>query len=629
MAVDSDIEALPGRAVSLWRDGGERRANPPLQTDLEVDVVVVGAGIVGLSTAIELARDGAEVAVLQARAVGAGVSGHTTAKLSSLQGLRLAPIVSTHGVDKARAYAEANEWGIRRVESLVAELEIECDLRRQPNFTYTEDPEHEREIEGEVEAALAAGLPAAFTRETDLPFEVAAAIRLDDQAELQPVAYLEGLAAELDRAGPGVYERTRATSAAADRVGTAAGAEVRAGHVVVATQLPFLDRGLFFARAGVQRSYAISARLPGEVPAGMYLQAESPGRSLRAAPWHGDELLIVAGESHELGDGDPSEKFEALARYARARFGAQSFEHRWSAHDFMPDDGLPYVGRLWPLSDRMLTATGMGKWGLAMGVAAGRLLADQIGGRPNVWAETFDPRRLPPVSAVPRLGKLGAKSGYHLVADRLRHGGSVADLGPGEGRVIRDGLAQKAVHRDSDGVLHAVSARCTHLGCIVAWNAAEGTWDCPCHGSRFEAGGEVANGPATQPLHAVRPPETKEEEQMPPRGVKKGTKRARQYEKIKKSQKQQGRSEGRAEEIAARTVNKEKARKGESRTASRSSTKDISSGRRGGKRSGSSKAPRGRTRQQLYNEAAKLNIAGRSKMNKKQLQAAVNRKKGS
>jgi nitrite reductase/ring-hydroxylating ferredoxin subunit len=373
-------------------------------------------------------------------------------------------------------------------------------------------------------------------------------------------------------------------------VSTATGAEVRAGHVVVATQ----------------------------------------GRSLRAAPWDGDELLIVGGESHELGDGDPSEKFEALARYARARFGAQSFEHRWSAHDFMPDDGLPYVGRLWPLSDRMLTATGMGKWGLAMGVAAGRLLADQVGGRPNVWAETFDPRRLPPMSAVPRLGKLGAKSGYHLVADRLRHGGSVADLGPGEGRVIRDGLIQKAVHRDSDGVLHAVSARCTHLGCIVGWNAAEGTWDCPCHGSRFEAGGEVANGPATQPLHSVRPPETKEEEeQMPPRGVKKGTKRARQYEKIKKSQKQQGRSEGRAEEIAARTVNKEKARKGESRTASRSSTKDISSGRRGGKRSGSSKTPRGRTREQLYNEAAKLNIAGRSKMNKKQLQAAINRKKGS
>jgi Rieske Fe-S protein len=267
----------------------------------------------------------------------------------------------------------------------------------------------------------------------------------------------------------------------------------------------------------------------------------------------------------------------------------------------------------------------MQKWGLAMGTAAARILSDEILGSEHPWAETFDPRRLPRLRSVPKLIKHNADSGLHFFADRARRA-RLGGLGPGEGRVIGDGIGQKAVYRDEDGALRALSARCTHLGCIVRFNAAEQTWDCPCHGSRFELDGTVANGPATAPLEPREPPNDEGGEAMPPRGVKKGTKRARQYEHIKKSERKQGRSEGRAEEIAARTVNKEKARSGESKTRSRSSVKDISSGRRGGKRSG--KGPGGRTREQLYNEAKKLNISGRSKMTKKQLLAAINRKKG-
>jgi Rieske Fe-S protein len=290
-------------------------------------------------------------------------------------------------------------------------------------------------------------------------------------------------------------------------VSTQGGAEVSADHVVLATQIPFLDRGLYFARAHVQRSYAISVRLSGRVPQGMYLQAESPGRTLRSLRWRGEELLLVGGESHELGHGDPSDKFRALERYARDRFDVIEIEHRWSAHDFISEDGMPYVGAVWPLSDRVLCATGMRKWGLAMGVAAGRMLADQVSGEENEWRTVFDPARLPPVRSVPGLLKHNADSGLHLVADRLRHGPRPSDLGPDEGAVIRDGLAQRAVHRDDDGHLHAVSAACTHLGCIVRWNGAERTWDCPCHGSRFDAFGEVISGPATRALEPSDVPE--------------------------------------------------------------------------------------------------------------------------
>jgi Rieske Fe-S protein len=220
----------------------------------------------------------------------------------------------------------------------------------------------------------------------------------------------------------------------------------------------------------------------------MYISVEQPTRSLRALPWGEEELLIVAGAGHELGSGDPVESVRDLERFARRSFDVAGFEHRWDAHDFMPDDGLPHVGRLLPASDRVLTATGMRKWGLAMGVAAGGILADRALGHDNPWADAFDPWRLPPVSAAKTLLEHNARSGLHFFADRARRGGGAAELAPGE------------------GVLHAVSARCTHLGCIVDWNGAERTWDCPCHGSRFDALGGVLTGPATGNLKPEEPP---------------------------------------------------------------------------------------------------------------------------
>jgi glycine/D-amino acid oxidase-like deaminating enzyme/nitrite reductase/ring-hydroxylating ferredoxin subunit len=492
--------ALPGRLISPWLDEPERPTRAPLERDLEVEVAVLGAGIIGLTTAFELQRRGISVAVLEGRQVAGGVTGNTTAKLSSLHGLSYDSIRSTRGEQAAASYAQANQWGIERVAELARELAIDCDLRRKPNFTYTEDPERLGELESEVDAALAVGLPASFTVDTDLPFDVAGAVRFDDQAEFQPVAYLLGLAAALDGEAQTVYERSRAVDVSGTTVTTETGRRVSARRVVVATQLPFLDRGLFFARASVERSYGLSVRIRAPIPQGMYLQAERPGRSLRSLRWRGEELLLVGGESHEAGHGEAADKFEALARYAHERFDVTGFEHRWSAHDFMPEDGLPYIGRLWPLSDRVLTATGMRKWGLAMGTAAARMLADEITGQPNEWAAVFDPRRLPPLSSAPKLLKHNAEAGVFFFGDRARRGHGTVDLAPGEGRVIAEGLGQRAVHRDHAGVLHAVSARCTHLGCIVRWNAAERTWDCPCHGSRFEATGAVLTGPATQQL---------------------------------------------------------------------------------------------------------------------------------
>jgi glycine/D-amino acid oxidase-like deaminating enzyme/nitrite reductase/ring-hydroxylating ferredoxin subunit len=469
---------------------------------VNVDVAVIGAGITGVTTALLLKEAGATVAVLDSRRVGTGVTGYTTAKVTSLHGLTYSKLSSDFGEEGARAYGEANQAGLERIARFVEELAIDCDFRRKPNYTYAESPDDRDRIEDEVSAAVKLGLPASYTESTDLPFDVAAAIRFDDQAEFHPRKYLLALAERIPGGGSHLFEQSQVVDVDDEDpcvLRTSAG-RVSAGQVVVATHMPMLDRGFYFARVHPERSYVVAARLRGGAPGGMYLSTENPAHSIRAHPYDGGELVLVGGESHKTGHKDSSERYRALARWAESRFDIDRIEYRWATQDNMPVDGMPFVGRLWPFSHRLYTATGFKKWGLANGTAAAMILSDLILGRPNAWADTFDPLRLKLRAAASDLFKENADVAVRFFGDRLRKRGSASTLGPGEGRVVRDGLGQAAVYKDEQGRTHSLSARCTHLGCIVSWNSAEKTWDCPCHGSRFSYDGEVVQGPAVNPL---------------------------------------------------------------------------------------------------------------------------------
>ncbi len=490
--------------ASVWLAGVEAEPRPALATDRRADVIVVGGGIAGLATALQLQLDGLDVVVLEAGRIGHGSTGNSTGKVSSLHGLAYRRLVDRHGHDKARAYAEANQAAIGLVEATAQKMERDCRFTRVPAYVYTTSRDRVGDLEGEYEAAQALGLPAELTTETDLPFPVELALRFDDQARLDVGPYMAGLGGLFEIAGGTIYEHTRAVDLDEGTGGVEVatpGGRVAAERAVVATLIPVFDRGGYFARMKPTRAYGVAARLASGGLDAIHINVGSPTRSTRS--WeHG---VVVVGEGHPTGtDRATPGRWGELERWAREHFDVESFAYRWSAQDYTTIDELPYVGRA-PISKRVYVATGFRKWGLSNGTAAAQILADHFAGRANPWAEAFDATRIGDVKAVGKLAGIAADVTKHFVGDRVKRltAPDVASLSRGEGKIVRADGDAIAAYRDPEGKVHGVSATCTHLGCTVHWNAAETSWDCPCHGSRFDVDGSVLAGPAVDALAPV------------------------------------------------------------------------------------------------------------------------------
>jgi glycine/D-amino acid oxidase-like deaminating enzyme/nitrite reductase/ring-hydroxylating ferredoxin subunit len=494
---------LPAASRSLWIADTRYPRFPALKGDLQVDVAVVGAGITGLTAATLLKAAGRTVAVVEAQRVAEGVTGYTTAHLTEVVDATFETLLSHFGEEGARLAVEAARASLDRIAGFVREGGIECDFRRVPGFYYTEDPARVEDVRKEHEAALRLGLPATFTEDVPLPFPVAAGIRLDDQARFHVRRYLLPLLKAIPGGGSHVFEGTRVLDVDDGepcRVQTERGT-INARDVVVATHVP-LNRFFIQTKLAHYRSYVLACRTSGPVPDGLFWDDEDPYHYLRAQEVEGGTLLIVGGEDHKTGQEEDTEaRFQSLLDYARARFDVRAVAYRWSAQVVEPVDGLAFVGRN-ALSSHVYVGTGFSGTGMTFGTLAAMISTDLILGRANPWADLFDATRVKPIAAAREYVRENVDFPARFVGDRLKkaEGDSYADLEPGEGKIVEVRGKKVAAYRDESGVVHSLDPVCTHLACLVRFNDAEKSWDCPCHGSRFDTRGAVINGPAVKPL---------------------------------------------------------------------------------------------------------------------------------
>ena len=497
---------LPGTPGSYWIDSTPHPGFPRLAGEAIVDVAVLGGGIVGLTAARLLQQAGRSVAVLESRRIVGGVSGHTTAKVTVSHSTIYSQVTEHFGADAARVYAESNNAALAHMAATVEELAIDCDWERLDNYLWGETDEHAEKLRAEADAAAAAGLPATFVADVPLPWATTGGVLMADQAQFHPRRYLLAVADAFAAAGGLIFEETRAVDVDDGppcHVRTD-GPSVTAHDVIIATHMPFLDRGAFFSRVHPYREHVLTLRVPAEaVPPGMFLYVGSPTRSVRGIPDGDGALLLVSGEKHRTGEEpDTDRRYVTLMEWAAAHFPVGPVTHRWSTQDNYSLDGLPYIGQLTRSTDHLLTATGFNAWGMTGGSLAGMLLADRVLGRENPWASLYDAKRAGPSSSLKTFVTENIEVGKRFIGDRLSKPGPdrVEDLGPDDGAVLKIDGDDVAVCRDADGDLHAVSATCTHMGCLVSWNRGEASWDCPCHGSRFSPDGTVLHGPAVRDL---------------------------------------------------------------------------------------------------------------------------------
>ncbi|HEY0061446.1 MAG TPA: FAD-dependent oxidoreductase [Telluria sp.] len=506
------MKKSPTGTTSVWFATATVPEYPPLPGDDRADVCVIGAGIAGLTTAYMLLRAGKSVIVIDAAGVGAGETGRTTAHFFPPDE-RYFEIERGFGSAKAALVADTYRQATDCVEAIIRRERIACEFERLDGFLFSPEHRWDETLEREYAVTTRLGLDVRrLERVPGLSFDTGPCLRFANQAQFHPLQYLSGLAAAITRMGGRIHGHMRAVSIDGDsnnaHVRTEAGS-IHADAVVVATNTPFNDRVVMHTKQAGYRTYVVAIRVPKDaLPRLLLWDTGDPYYYVRlaSAPAGASyELLIVGGQDHKTGQDDhPEQRWAKIEAWVRNRFPlAGEVDYRWSGEVMEPSDGVAYLGRN-PLDhDNVYIITGDSGNGMTHCTAGAILISDLILGRANDWATLYSPAR----KAFHGIGDFITEQANTLAqyTDWLRGGDveSVDEIAAGEGAVVRDGGRLLAVYRSADGGLQAVSAACTHLGCAVHWNAGEKSWDCPCHGSRFAADGEVLHGPARRPLAAA------------------------------------------------------------------------------------------------------------------------------
>ncbi|WP_173915486.1 FAD-dependent oxidoreductase [Halobacillus sp. Marseille-Q1614] len=500
---------LPRQPRSMWRDF-TIDAFPKLNEDIKTDVTVVGGGITGITTAYMLVKQGYNVVLLEAGRLVEGTTGYTTAKISSQHDLIYSELIKTHGEEKAKLYYEANEEGLALIDQIRNSHNIDCDFSFQDAFLYANSIKDKKLIKKEAGAYQKLGVNGGWTNDNHLPYPVSSAAVITRQAQFHPVKYLRGLIQFLKEKNTPIYENTRVENI--DKgdipiVTTRDGHKIESNHVVMASHYPFNDvEGLYFGRLHVERSYSIAVKTNDPIPEGMHLSTGSPKRSLRSAvDENGEQLLLIGGEGHTSGQVEETERcYENLLSFARKHWDVTDVPYRWSSQDLTTLDQVPYIGPVTETNSNIYVATGFSKWGMTNGTIAAKVISDQISHVPNKYEDLFRPSRFNAAKDIPNFTIENLDVAKEFLKGKLnRKDIELESIKRGDAAVVSYNGKKAGAYKDHSGHVTIVDTSCTHMGCDVAWNEAENSWDCPCHGSRFTTEGEVIEGPAVEPLETL------------------------------------------------------------------------------------------------------------------------------
>ncbi|WP_124042094.1 FAD-dependent oxidoreductase [Clostridium perfringens] len=474
---------------SVWSESCKFRKREALNKDIKTDVLVIGAGIAGVLTAYMLKQKGREVVVIDAAEIASGNTKNTTAKITSQHDLIYSKLIAEFGEEKARQYAKANELAIKKYKEIIEDKRIECDFEEKPAYVYSLNEIDV--LKEEVEAAKNLGIDAEFVDEANLPFKINGAVKFNNQAQFNPLKFLKGISNELI-----IYENTRALEIKENLVVTSGG-NITANNIVVATHYPIMNApGYYFMKMHQKRSYVLALENTSEID-GMYIDLNKEGYSFRTY----NNLLLLGGISHRTGENEEGGSYDELRKVAKKLYPKAKEKYYWSAQDCMTIDGIPYIGRYSSETPNIYVATGFNKWGMTSSMVSAMIISNMILEKENDFSEIFSPRRFDLSLSINNIANDLIETAKNFIAQKVSIPSSeIEHIKNGHGGIIEYNGEKVGIYKNKEGKEFFVSTKCTHLGCQLSWNADELTWDCPCHGSRFDYKGRLIGSPATKDL---------------------------------------------------------------------------------------------------------------------------------
>ena len=474
---------------SIWSESYKLKKREVLDKDIKTDILVIGAGIAGILTAYMLKKNGRDVILIDSDKTACGNTKNTTAKITSQHGLIYDKLISEFGEEKARQYAKANELAIKIYKEIIEEREIDCDFEEKPAYIYSINDVDI--IKKEVEAANKLGINAEFVEKVNLPLEIKGAVKFNNQAQFNPLKFLNDISNDLT-----IYENTRALEIKENLVTTDRG-NITANNIVVATHYPIMNApGYYFLKMHQERSYVIALENVSDID-GMYIDADKNGYSFRTYK----NLLLFGGIGQRTGENEKGGAYDKLRKAAKLLYPRSEEKYHWSAQDCMTDDGIPYIGKYSDETPNIYVATGFNKWGMTSSMVSAMIISDMILGKENDFSEIFSPKRFDLSLSINNIAKDISITAKNFIAQKIYIPKSkIEHIKNGHAGIVEYNGDKVGVYKDKKGIEFVVSTKCTHLGCQLHWNADELTWDCPCHGSRFDYKGRLIESPATKGL---------------------------------------------------------------------------------------------------------------------------------